>query len=115
VRGLALVGSWARGTQRQDSDVDLVLLSTEPFRYVDSDDWLCELGAAWLVRTRSWGEVTERRFALSGGLEVEICVGTPSWASTEPVDAGTRRVVVDGMRVLHDPDGVLARLAAACR
>jgi uncharacterized protein len=94
--------------------VDLVLLSTEPFRYVDRDDWLGVLGPARLVRTRSWGAVTERRFALPGGLELEICVGTPSWASTDPVDAGTRRVVVDGMRVLHDPDGRLAALAAAC-
>ena len=32
--GLALVGSWARGTARADSDVDLVVLTSHPDRYL---------------------------------------------------------------------------------
>lgn len=35
-------------------------------------------------------------------------------AATDPVDPGTRRVVGDGLRILHDPDGLLARLLEAC-
>jgi GrpB-like predicted nucleotidyltransferase (UPF0157 family) len=95
--------------------VDVVLLSTDPARYVERDDWLDEVGAARLVRTLPWGAVTERRFALPSGLEVELGVGTPSWASVDPVDAGTCEVVTDGIRVLYDPDGMLAELVAACR
>jgi hypothetical protein len=34
----------------------------------------------------------------------------PAWTAT---DAGTRRVVTDGMRILHDPDGRLVALANA--
>ena len=115
VCGAALVGSWARGTARVTSDVDVVLLTTEPARYVDDVDWLHDLGAVRLVRTRSWGAVTERRVALPSGLEVELGIGSPSWASTDPVDPGTRRVVADGLRGLYDRDGALARLVAACR
>jgi hypothetical protein len=38
----------------------------------------------------------------------------PLWASTDPVDAGTRRVVTDdGMRILYDPEHWFAALAAA--
>jgi predicted nucleotidyltransferase len=111
VRALALVGSWARGTPHDESDVDVVLLTDSPESYVRREDWLAEVGGVHLVRTRNWGGVTERRFALQSGLEVELGVGTPGWASVDPLDEGTRGVVSDGMRVLHDPDGLLASLA----
>jgi hypothetical protein len=114
VRALALVGSYAAGAPRPDSDIDVVLLTEDPSAYIEHDDWLEDLGAARPLRTRSWGAITERRFALPSGLEVDVGVGTPEWAATDPLDPGTRRVVTDGLRVLHDPDEVLARLVAAC-
>ncbi|MGW0581883.1 hypothetical protein ACWD25_39455 [Streptomyces sp. NPDC002920] len=36
------------------------------------------------------------------------------WARTDPVDAGARRVVTGGARVLHDPAGALAALIRVC-
>jgi hypothetical protein len=114
VRAVALVGSWANGTAHEGSDVDVVMLSDSPERYVLRDDWPAEVGGVRIVRTVCWGGATERRFALPSGLEVELDVGPPTWASTDPLDPGTRRVVSDGMRVLHDPDGLLARLIGAC-
>ncbi len=114
IRALALVGSWAYGRPRCDSDVDVVLLTEFPSSYIDSEDWLTSVGGVRLVRTVQWGVITERRFALQSGLEVELGVGAPTWARTDPVDEGTRRVVSDGMRVLYDPDGVLEALAAYC-
>ncbi len=71
-----------------------------------------DLGGVGLVQTKSWGAITERRFALPSGLEVELGVGRPSWASVEPLDDGTLRVATDGLRAVYDPDGLLARLAA---
>ena len=75
---------------------------------------MAELGSERLVRTLQWGDITERRFALASGLEVEFGIGLPAWAAIDPVDPGTQRVVIEGMRILHDPDGLLAALAAAC-
>jgi uncharacterized protein len=114
VRGLALVGSWARGAAQQRSDVDLILLSDTPGNYIERDDWIGDLGGTRLLRTQRWGAITERRFSLPGGTEVDMGIGSPDWASVDPVDPGTRRVVTDGMRVLVDPGGVLRRLLAAC-
>jgi hypothetical protein len=37
------------------------------------------------------------------------------WANTEPVDAGTCRVIDDGHRIICDLDGILAALSTACR
>jgi hypothetical protein len=37
-----------------------------------------------------------------------------AWASTDPVDEGTRRVVTDGLRVLYDPEDIFAGLQNEC-
>jgi uncharacterized protein len=111
---VGLAGSWTRGDARMDSDVDVVLLTEERALYLEDDAWVHEVSGVKLVWTRRWGTVTERRFALPSGLEVELGVAPPSWAATDPVDEGTRRVVADGVSVLYDPKGVLASLLDAC-
>jgi uncharacterized protein len=113
VRAVALVGSWARGTARADSDVDVVLLAESPARYVQSGEWLSAFGAVRVIRTRRWGILTERRLARSSGLEVDVGVASPMWASTQPLDTGPAQVAGDGLIVLYDPDRVLARLREA--
>jgi predicted nucleotidyltransferase len=112
--GLLLVGSYARRAARPDSDIDLVLLTADEAQYADNS-WAHELALGSLTRVQHWGAVTERRFRTRSGLEVEINIGSPGWAGTNPVDPGTRRVVTDGATVLHDPNRVLATLLDACR
>lgn len=114
VVGLLLAGSYARNAARPDSDIDFVLLTTDEVRYVDNT-WAHELAIGDLIRVQSWGAVTERRFRTASGLEVEINIGSPGWASIDPLDAGTRRVVTDGARALHDPTGALDSLIHACQ
>ncbi|MFJ5680155.1 hypothetical protein [Streptomyces sp. NPDC093097] len=77
--------------------------------------WADGLALGDLVRIQAWGPVTERRYARPSGLEVEVDIGSPDWARTDPVDPGTRRVVTDGARRLHDPEGLLDALIRACR
>lgn len=62
-----------------------------------------------------WGPLTERRFVLPSRLEVEMGVASPWWAATDPVDPGARKVVEDGISIVYDPGGVLARLLDAYR
>ncbi|WP_331449598.1 nucleotidyltransferase domain-containing protein [Streptomyces prasinus] len=112
--GLLLVGSFARDAARPDSDIDIVLLTTDQAQYFNSA-WANELALGELIRTQSWGPITERRYAAASGLEVEIGISSPEWAQTDTVDPGTRRVVTDGARPLHDPAGVLAALIQTCR
>jgi uncharacterized protein len=110
LRAVALVGSWARGTARADSDVDVVLLTDTPAVYLDDERWIATFGATGVVRTQEWGVVTERRLAMASGLEVEFGVTSPEWASTQPLDAGTHAVASDGLVALYDPKGLLAEL-----
>lgn len=113
VVAVGLAGSWARGAGTDRSDVDLVVLTETPGRFRTEDDWVVEAVSrpATVVRTRTWGPLTERRLRLDDGLEVDLGFASPQWAA-EPVDDGTARVVRDGFRVLHDPHGVLTRLVA---
>ena len=110
VRAVALVGSRARGEAHAGSDVDLVILTEAVGSYVDGDEWVRELGAGRLIRTRSWGALTERRLAMPGGLEVDVGFAPLSWAYTDPIDPGTAGVAASGLRPLYDPDGLLAAL-----
>lgn len=114
VVGLLVVGSCARNTPRPDSDIDLILLTSDAAKYTNNT-WSDELAIGELTRVQSWGPITERRFRTRTGLEVEINIGLPEWANTDPIDPGTHRVVADGARTLHDPSGVLAALLHACQ
>ena len=115
VRAVAVVGSWARCEANMNSDLDIVVLTNDTGSYLGRQDWIREaVGApAELVRTKTWGRLIERRVQMTSGLEIEFGFVEPAWASTSPVDGGTRRVVRDGLIVLIDLDGELASLMEA--
>jgi hypothetical protein len=93
--------------------VDIVLLTDSPATYVENEDWQPAFGADAGVRTQRWGALPERRITRPSGLEVEVGVGSPTWASTSPLDDGTATVTADGLVAVYDPEGMLARLVQA--
>lgn len=109
ISGVALVGSHARGTAGPDSDVDLVIPCRSPDTFLRDPGWIQHFGAVERYHTEAWGRVTSLRVFYTQGIEVEFGFTTPDWAAL-PVDPGTRRVVADGLRILWDTDGRLARL-----
>jgi predicted nucleotidyltransferase len=111
VHGVMVVGSWARDAARMDSDVDIVILTPD---YAEAHVWTGLLGGE-VVRLQEWGPLKEIRLRRPSGLEVEVGIAPPSWADTNPVDPGTRRVIDDGHRIEYDPVGLLAVLSDACR
>ena len=116
IRGLALVGSWARGSAAPESDVDVVCLVAEPDRFRRDPSWMSaiEWSVAGLERGHwsdaDYGKACSRHLKFDGGAEVEMSFVPEIWASVEPIEPATRRVAGDGMRILHDPDGLLQRL-----
>ncbi len=115
IAAVALVGSWARNEQRMDSDVDIVVLATDTEVFVRDEGWIADAtpDQAVLVKTAEWGVLVERRLLLASGIELEFGFVAPSWASTAPIDPGTLRVVANGCRPIHDPNGRIAALIKA--
>jgi GrpB-like predicted nucleotidyltransferase (UPF0157 family) len=110
VRALAMIGSWARGEGRLDSDLDILLLTDTPTPFTTSSEWLSAFGSPQVIRREQFGVISERRVRLRSGLDVEFGIGSPQWASTPPIEPGTRRVAQQGLRPLFDPNGILASL-----
>ncbi len=109
ISGVALVGSHARGEARSDSDIDLVLLCANSQAFLSDVSWVERFGDVETCETEDWGMVTSLRVRYQDGLEVEFGMTTPEWAEL-PVDPGTKSVILNGMRILIDRDGMLARL-----
>jgi hypothetical protein len=111
VRGVALVGSHARGEAKTTSDVDLVLIVEDPSKYVQDSSWALRFGAVNHVERESYGKVTSLRVWYRDGLEVEYGFTDHTWVSF-PLDEGTRSVLLDGARVLFERDQILANAVA---
>jgi predicted nucleotidyltransferase len=58
VQGVALVGSYARGAARDDSDIDLVLLTTQPRKYLDDPTWIGRFGTVEKQQLEDYGRLT---------------------------------------------------------
>lgn len=121
ISAVALVGSWARGTARPDSDIDLGFLAPNPSGFRDSETWVDEINWEGIgCKVDNWededyGLVWSRHVHLEDGAEIEFSFGMLSWASIEPIDEGTFRVVSDGCRILHDPENLITKLIAAVK
>jgi uncharacterized protein len=116
---MALVGSWARGNPRQGSDIDLLLVSDRAHEYRRCRKWLAEIdfgGAGYRLRSsRSaiYGVVWSRHINLLPAAELELTFAECSWARTDAIDVGTRRVINDAFQIIFDKDGILAKLVDA--
>jgi predicted nucleotidyltransferase len=104
---VALVGSYARGTAKPTSDVDLVILTSCPQRYLQATGWTTAFGPVAGQAIEDWGKVTSLRVWYEGGEEVEFGITTPEWVA-HPIDEGTRKVISDGIRILFDRHDYLA-------
>jgi predicted nucleotidyltransferase len=108
VQAIALVGSYARGMARDDSDIDLVILTDQPKKYLDDSKWAKRFGSVEKYQTEDYGKLISVRVWYRNGVEVEYGITTPDWAAA-PLDAGTREVILGGMTVLFERDSLLSR------
>lgn len=121
IRAALLIGSYARGSARSDSDVDILVLTEQPSAYRDTTAWANDFNwSVWRAPMAHWrdadyGPVWSRHFVLQDGSDIEFGFGHPNWAQTEPVDEGTRDVVRNGARIMYDPDGLLKQLLDVCQ
>ena len=109
---VALVGSHARGTATEKSDIDLIILASSYTSYLNDHSWLSRFGNVERSTNEQWGRVDSVRVFYETGVEIEFGFAAPSWVEV-PLDAGTRQVVQDGFKILFDPKGVFDALQRA--
>jgi uncharacterized protein len=116
LRALAVCGSWARGCPRPDSDLDLLILASEPNKLRKDLDWLQALPferngfVIHAIETATYGAVWSAHVRLGFNADLEITFAEITWVCDAPIDAGTLRVVSDGMVIEVDKDGLLTNL-----
>jgi predicted nucleotidyltransferase len=110
VQAIALVGSYARREAKDDSDIDLVVLTDQPQEYLDDIKWTKRFGSVDKHQTEDYRKLTSVRVWYQNGPEVEYGITAPDWGAN-PLDAGTREVISGGMIVLFERGILLSRHA----
>ncbi len=108
IQGVALVGSHARNAATEGSDVDLVIIVSDPSAYLQHSAWAQRFGTVERQQLEDYGKVTSLRVWYADGLEVEYGLTDETWA-TLPLDEGTKQVISRGMRVLCERGDILSR------
>ena len=108
IKAVALVGSHARKGATEDSDVDLVIVATQPDVYLRNTAWAQRFGTIKRQQVEDYGKVTSVRVWYDEGLEVEYGLTDETWAAL-PLDEGSREVISGGMRVLCERGDTLSR------
>jgi nucleotidyltransferase-like protein len=117
-RALGMVGSWARGNPRPDSDLDLLILARNPELYFTDDSLLAKIGFAttgYQVLSRAvvdYGARRSHKLGLSPDAAVELIFAPLNWANFDPVEPGSARIARDGLCILVDKDRLFSRLFA---
>ncbi len=101
IQAVALVGSYARSTASENSDIDLVLLIDEPSIYYADTLWITQFGQPYRQQMEDYGKLISLRVWYRDGPEVEFGLTTPDWAAM-PIDEGTDRVIMDGIKVIYE-------------
>jgi predicted nucleotidyltransferase len=71
VQGIAIVGSYARGVARDDSDIDLVILTDRPHKYLEEIQWIERFGTTEKHQTEDYVKLISLRVWYQNGPEVE--------------------------------------------
>lgn len=101
IESILIVGSYARGTNKENSDLDIVIITSNKSGMIANQDFTQEFGEVYKQQTEYYGACTSIRVWYRDGKEVEFGIVEPSWISM-PLDTGTYRVLSDGYRLIVD-------------
>lgn len=110
IESMIVVGSYARGTNKEGSDLDIVILTSNKAEMVRNQEFVQSFGEIYKKQTEYYGACTSIRVWYKNGQEVEFGIVDPSWMK-KPLDAGTKKVLSDGYKVIVDKKHYFANLA----
>ncbi len=110
IRAAIVVGSSARTDHPADefSDVDIAILARDPSYYLDTSEWIKNLGKpilTFLEKTATGGG-RERRVLYENGQDADFSVFPSEGATSRLQGTGALTVLGRGFRILIDRDGI---------
>jgi len=109
IHAVALIGSHARETATENSDVDLIVVVSPPNIYLQHKQWTCLFGTVLRDHLESDGKWASLRVWYDEGFKVEYGFVDESWAAL-PADEDIRKIVSDGMKVMFERKPLLSLL-----
>lgn len=101
IESVILVGSYARGTNKETSDLDLVIITANKAELLETQEFASYFGEVEKKQTEYYGACTSVRVWYKGGQEVEFGIVEPSWIEI-PLDSGSHKILSDGYKILFD-------------
>lgn len=101
IESVIVVGSYARGTNKDTSDIDLCIITSNKEAMVENQDFVKVFGDIEKKQTEYYGACTSIRVWYKDGREIEFGIVEPSWIEI-PLDAGTYKVLSNGYKVITD-------------
>ena len=101
IESVIIVGSYARGTNKATSDLDIVIITSKKAEMVANQEFTQNFGKIDKKQTEYYGACTSIRVWYEDGKEVEFGLVEPSWISV-PLDVGTYKVLSDGYKIVVD-------------
>lgn len=123
IRAAIIIGSRARTQRAADewADLDLIVVTNDPQRYISSQDWIREMGnpIVTFIEETAGGDEKERRVLYEGMLDVDFAIFPTSRGQMLQGDVNQVPVAVKtqlanalgrGMRVIVDKDDIEPKL-----
>ena len=112
IRGAAITGSRARADRPADdwSDLDLIVLTRDPSRLVDTTAWLDEIGPYWATvdHDAPIPGLRVRQVLFEGALDVDVVPVPAGGFADTVVLPGVGDLLAKGFRITADKDGELS-------
>lgn len=106
IQAVIVVGSFANGTGGPDSDVDLIIITSDTNRYLGDFAWVYQFGKALSGEHEDYELVQSVRVFYENGPEVEFGITTMDWIADKEFKS-TGKILSGGYRVIYDPDNVI--------
>ena len=101
-----LVGSYAKNTAHDESDIDVMILTQNSEKYFTEMEWINTFGHVKELRTEKWGIVSTIRVFFEA-IEIEFNFCDKKWIKI-PLDEGTLETLKDGFKIIYERNGVLS-------
>lgn len=107
IRATALVGSYAREELEKDSDIDLIIITETPQRYITNTEWTRVFGRPITKRVEKYDMLTSLRIWYENGLEIEYGFATREWIQNVNKN-DLKQITNDGLRLLFEKEKLLS-------